>query len=950
VRVVTARIALSLEGMMKFQLKHVRRASLCGASLLVLAFEPGTAMAQVTDKAPSGGAKAEAPAESIIVTGTRIQRDGYDAPTPVTVVNAAAIEKAAPTNVADFINQMPQLTGSSTPRVANGSTSFGISGLNLLNLRGLGSNRTLVLIDGQRVAPSTQDGSVDVNNVPSALLQRVDVVTGGASAAYGSDAIAGVVNFIIDEGFEGIKGTVLGGISDRNDNEEYLLSAAVGKRFASDRGRILFSVEHQHGNGIDYLDPAKRDWYNFSYYIPNPAYAPGNGQPQNIVSPNVYYNNVAKGGVITNTALAGTQFGAGGAPLPFDYGTIAGNFMIGGNPWNEGNVVALTPRINRTTLWSRLSYEFSPAIKATIEGAYGSTRTVGSAAYQRYPGNLTISADNPFLPQSIRDAAAEQGITQFSYGYSAYDLGRPVNDIKRTNYRLVGTLSGEMGGSWKWQAYYQYGRSDITVQLLNSTRRAAFAQAIDAVESNGKIICRSTLTDPDNGCQPLNIFGIGVASESAINYVNGTVWQDQKLTQKVAAASITGEPFDLWAGPVSIAAGIEHRSEYASAVGDPLSQVNGWYTGNFKTNEGGYKVTEGYLEVLLPLLDDSRLGKADFNGAVRLTDYSTSGTVTTWKAGLTYEPIPAIRLRAVFSRDIRAPSIAELYVAGATNAVDVIDPENGNNVYRVQQVRDGNLALRPEKADTLGVGIVFRPDFLPGFSASVDYYDITLNGAVTTLSVNEIASRCYQGETELCSFISRDSNNIITEIRTTPLNLAALKVRGLDIDATYRLPLDRLFDGVPGAVTLLFRANRALEYSFTNNGITNEAVGENGGPYASPAIPRWQTFSQIAYDDDRVNLTLTMRTISSGVYDNTFTSGVEIDDNHIDGATYFDLGGSYRLLGRDPDGIELFFKVDNLLDRDPPVIGLAFSSGLQTNAGLYDVIGRSYRVGLRFRY
>lgn len=929
------------------KIQGVRMRSLCAGSLLAISVTSCPVFAQ---EAANAGESAEQDNETIIVTGSRIQRDGYDAPTPVTVVNAAAIEQAAPTNVADFINQMPQMTGSQTPRVANGSTSFGIAGLNLLNLRGLGTNRTLVLIDGQRVAPSTQDGSVDVNNVPSALLQRVDVVTGGASAAYGSDAVAGVVNFIVDDSFEGIKGTILGGITDRNDNAEYRLSAALGQSFADGRGHALFSVEHHHADGVDFLDQNKRDWFNYTYLVPNPAFAPGNGEPQTIVSPNVYYNNVAQGGVITTTALAGTQFGVGGQPLPFEYGTVAGNFMIGGNQWNEGNVVALTPKIDRTTLWGRLSYEFSPAIEASVEASYGTTHTLGSAAYQRNAGNLTISADNAFLPQSIRDAAAAQSITSFRYGYSSFDLGRPANDIKRSNYRIVGTLQGEFADGWNWQAYYQYGRSDITVQLLNSTRRGAFAEAIDVVESNGSVICRSTLTSPNNGCQPLNIFGIGVASQPAIDYVKGTVWQDQQLTQKVAAASVSGEPVDLWAGPLSVAAGVEHRSEYATAVGDPLSQVNGWYTGNFKTNEGGYNVTEGFAEVLLPLVDNDSVGRAEFNGAVRLTDYSTSGTVQTWKAGLTYEPLPDVRFRASLSRDIRAPSIAELFVAGATNASDVIDPENGNNVFRITQVRNGNTALEPEKADTFGLGVVFQPRFLPGFSASFDYYDISLKGAVTTLSVTEVAQRCYAGETDLCAFITRDSNNIITEIRTAPVNVASMSVRGFDIDATYRVPLDDLVSNADGDITLLFRANRALEYSFTNNGVTNEAVGENGGPYARPSIPRWQTFSQVSYDNDRIGLAMTMRTISSGVYDVTFTDGVEIDRNYIAGARYFDLSGSYALFGDDSEGLELFFRVDNLFDKDPPVAAAVNSSGLQTNPVLYDVLGRSYRAGIRFRY
>ncbi|MCP5146408.1 MAG: TonB-dependent receptor, partial [Gammaproteobacteria bacterium] len=379
-------------------------------------------------------------------------------------------------------------------------------------------------------------------------------------------------------------------------------------------------------------------------------------------------------------------------------------------------------------------------------------------------------------------------------------------------------------------------------------------------------------------------------------------------------------------------------------------QVNGWYTGNFKSNAGDFNVTEGFVEAVLPLMNQGSLGTADFNAAVRLTDYSTSGTVTTWKAGVTWNPIDDVRVRGMLSRDIRAPNISELYIAGATQAVDVIDPQNGNGVFRITQVTDGNLNLSPERADTLGIGVVLQPEFLPGFQASVDYYDIDLNGAITSLSVNEIAARCAGGESELCSFITRNSSNIITEIRRVPINVANLRVRGIDFDLTYRLALDTLFDGAVGDLRLLFRANRALEYAFTNNGVTNDAVGENGGPQANPSIPKWQTYSQIAYDYSRFGLALTMRTVSAGEYDVTWESGVDIDNNTIKGATYFDLGGSYQLSGADDGGAELYFKIDNLLDKDPPVAALNFSSGIQTNTALYDVLGRTYRVGMRLRY
>lgn len=259
---------------------------------------------------------------------------------------------------------------------------------------------------------------------------------------------------------------------------------------------------------------------------------------------------------------------------------------------------------------------------------------------------------------------------------------------------------------------------------------------------------------------------------------------------------------------------------------------------------------------------------------------------------------------------------------------------------------NGNPALTPEKADTLSVGAVLTPTFLPGFSASVDYYDISIGDAITSLAVNDIVALCYAGQTEICSFITADANRTITQITRVPVNVASLNLRGIDFDASYRQPIG-LADG---DITLRVLATRTFEYSLNDGRRATEYAGVNGGPQATFSIPKWRTYTTLGYENDRLSLTGTMRTISAGVYSNAWVSGVDIDDNRIDGATYFDLAGSYRLTGDEENYIEAFFKVDNLLDRDPPVAASNVSSGAQTNPILYDVIGRAYRLGVRVRY
>ena len=263
-------------------------------------------------------------AVEVVVTATRVKRDGYQAPTPTSVIGEEELNAKAPANIADFVNELPSLAGSITPTTATQSIGPGTAGINALNLRNLGANRTLVLLDGQRVGASTLTGWVDVNQFPNALIKRVDVVTGGASADWGSDAVAGVVNFVLDKDFTGVKGEAQGGVTTYGDNGEYKLSATAGTGFADKRGHVLLSYEEAHSDGVQGVP---RSWYNGSKLFFNPNYTATNGQPQLIASAGVGFATATPGGIITTGPLKGTYFGPGGTPLQFNYGSIIGT------PW-----------------------------------------------------------------------------------------------------------------------------------------------------------------------------------------------------------------------------------------------------------------------------------------------------------------------------------------------------------------------------------------------------------------------------------------------------------------------------------------------------------------------------------------------------------------------------------------------------------------------------------------
>lgn len=925
------------------------------ASAIMLAAIAGPAWAQAEPAAPAAPAPqeeepqaAEPAVADIVVTGSRITRSGFTAPTPTTVVGLADIQKAAPANIADFVNQMPQVSGSSTTRTGNNNTSTGTNGLNTLNLRSLGSNRTLVLLDGRRVVASAVNSAVDVNNLPSALVERVDIVTGGASAAYGSDAVAGVVNFVLQKKFTGIKGSLSGGITDRGDDENATGYLAYGTPFADGRGHVLLSVEGAYQAGINSIDRDKRKWFNQTNLLSNPNYTPTNGQPQRIIASNVNYSNVAKGGVITSTGLANTQFGEGGVPMAFQLGSpISAPLMVGGNSWYEGDVNALDSELKHWAAFGRVSYDLTDDLTLIAEGSYGYSKTNNLSAYQRYQGNLTMSATNPFLDAGVRARAAELGISSFRYGYSTYDLGRPENEATRKTYRAVLGLEGKVFGDWRWDAYYQYGQTDTRSTLYNTTNVARFAEAIDAVrDTSGRIVCRSTLTAPSNGCVPLNIFGYGVADPSAIAYVKGTAWQQLSLKQNVAAASISGEPFSLWAGPVSLAVGAEYRKEEVSGSGDDVSAVNGFYTGNFKGTNGSYDVKEAYAEIVVPLAENMPfLQSLELNAAGRYTDYSTSGGVETWKLGLSWKPVNDLRLRGVLSRDIRAANLGELFTAGQTGAVDVLDPANELTSVRTTRVTIGNPQLRPEKADTVSFGAVYSPSWLPQFTTSIDYYSIKLKDAIASLGAQDLVDRCYRGEQALCSNVERDADGNITRIITRPVNVAELKTRGVDVEASFRQPLGDIASNLDGTVTLRALGSHIARRTTVNGGVRTEAAGQNTGD-----APKWRWFATLGYDDEKLSGLVTLRTISAGVYDNSWQSGVDIDDNRIKGAAYVDLAGVYRFQTGASKQLELFGKIENLFDKDPPVVAAIGGASLQTNPTLYDTIGRAYRIGVRFRY
>ncbi len=926
---------------------------------MALAWSP-MAFAQTAPAAAAAAADAE-PAE-ITVTGTRIQRDGYRAPTPLTVLNSDDIEASAPANVADFVNDIPSLVGSVTPANSNLNISAGTAGVNALNLRSLGTARTLVLLDGQRSVGSTLGGLVDVNTFPQGLIKSVEIVTGGASAAYGSDAVSGVVNFILDKDYSGIKGTAEYGITDYGDAPSRRFSLTAGTGFAGGRGHVLLNGEIAVRDG---LNGVPRDWNNRGWYlVNNPAYVAGNGQPERLVTANAGLSQATRGGLITNTALRGTQFGVGGQVSQYNFGTVRDPWQIGGD-WQATQVnglQSLDPAEDRKSAFGRVSFDVASWINVFGQASYAKSENLGWLGVQPNQANVTIRSDNAFIPASVRSELAARNITQFTLGTTNADLPIRKNDTEREVQRYVIGANGTFGlfaGTARWDVYYQKGISrtrEMARDITNTARLALAQDAVFAPAGNaigvaaGTIVCRSTLTATTNGCVPLNRLGIGVASQAALDYVIGNPFRRQKFEQDVEAANLSFDAFSLPAGPVSVAIGGEHRREKVSGT-VPTQFQSGWFVGNFLPTFGQYDVTEGYVELLVPVIKG-----LDLNGAVRATDYSTSGYVTTWKAGATFEPIPDIRLRATRSRDIRAPNLGELYTAGSTRINTLIDSSQNNASVTFAGTARGNPLLKPERADQWGVGVVLQPRFLSRFALSVDYYDIKIEGAIGSVAAQTIVDRCNEGLEAFCAAVVRGPNAFGSTLQVfeSPFNFAQQRAKGLDIESSYRVPVGT------GDVTIRGMATRYIKNYF-NNGIDapTDTVGQN----ASGGTPKWLYRVQGSYTNGGTDLTLIGRGISAGVYDTSFVecttacpvstvTNRTINDNHIDGAFYMDATASHTITtgGRN---LQLFVNVTNLFDKDPPVVaqgpaGSAYATPA-TNQTLYDLLGRTYRVGVRFK-
>lgn len=912
-----------------------------------------------------------APAISeVVVTGSLVVRNGNLAPTPVTVVDTATLRQSAPSNIPDGLNQLPQFSGSrsESQNSQTGTANTPAAG-NYLNLRNLGIVRSLILLDGQRVPPTSYEGTVDTNVLPEALVQRVDVVTAGASATYGSDALTGVVNFVLNKNYNGLKGSLQRGISERGDDGNYRVSLAGGMPVLGGRGHVLFSLEHYQSDGIK--SRADRPLYaSVPVALGNGTTIPYSTQFNGRVS------NSTFGGLALTGPLAFMKFDPGGTISPFNKGSaVVGGIQIGGDG-SYSTPGSLIGSVRTEQAFARASYDFTDNITGFIEASYGESRNryahVGNDS--RF-GNMTIFSGNAFLRPEVQAILTANNTASFTFSRHSVESGPKVVDTLGDSASIFAGVQGKFGGDWTWKLNYSGGESFLRVAHTRNPENTRLTAALDAVrDPTGNIVCRVSITNPGAfpGCVPVNFFGVGAPSQAALEYIYGQNSQYQvRNSLNDVAFTTTGSLFMLPAGQVAGALGAEYRTQSLKMTtnADPAiplvtTGLRGFPNGQGRfgnTNQGvadgAQNVKEAFAEVVVPLLKDLPLvDSLEFNGAGRVTDYSTSGRVETWKAGFSYVPISDLRIRGTISRDIRAPTLNELF-AGAQLAAGTFDDVHTKLTVVATSIRSGNPNLVPEIGKTATFGFVYQPSWFSGFTASVDYYNIDIKGAISVRSNSQINQDCEDsgGTSPSCALIirpgpfsDRSAANAVQRVQIVPLNLAQTYTHGIDFDAGYRFPLTRVWQASDAVVSLRALVNYApsLKQRETATAPVQQLAGLGGNLGGTTANPKLRTTVSLNYENGPLTVNLQQRYI--GKIQRSLQSNIIYLDNTIPAVTYYNLAASYKLTvaGRD---IEIFGNINNLFNKQPPLVPYINSPGLiyPTLQTLYDVVGRYYTGGIR---
>ncbi len=974
-----------------------------GAALFA---SPGLAQENPAQEAADAPAEGDASpldeGEAIIVTGSRIRRTDLTASSPVAVATAAEIGVSGEVaNVENFLNELPQFVPGTT-----GASNNPGNGLATINLRGAGTTRTLVLVDGKRYIPSTLGGVVDINNIPTPLVERVEVVTGGASAVYGSDALAGVVNFILRDDFAGVEVNNYYRVTERGDAQIFTTSVTVGGNFADDRGNAALFVGYTDRQATF---AAERDYSRVVLLdsVPNAAGTAGGCVPGTLNKFRFGQRQRPGAGLPRTPCFVGG--GSSGIPgtLFFDIGQkIEANgqpsrFVNPDDLYNFAPPNYLQLPQERWISTALAQFEISPAIVPFGRFSFAWNQVPQQLAPTPIFDSFNFNLDNPFISPALRAQLARldrdrDGIVNTFIGRRNLEGGPRRNPQENYSYQAQVGLRGDLGTNINYEAFYQYARTISAQRLEGDVSRSRFQQALLARrDASGNIVC----IDPSNGCVPANIFGPNNVSPESVGFFALTAQSQTTVKEEVAGATIGGRlPFSLLSDErIGFAVGTEYRAISGRFEPDEALQREVLGFNRTSPTRGRFDVKEAFAEVSVPLVGGlSFIHDLRATGAVRYSDYSTIGGVTTYAAGAEFAPVRDLRFRAQYQKAIRAPNIGELFAGVGNNFPAAVDPCSNQQpaAGRTEAIRQacirsgvpagavfnftppggtqvetqigGNPNLTEEESDTYTIGAVFSPTFLRGFNATVDYFNITIDNAVGTFGggTANIINTCFtilggDPASPFCQAIVRRPNGTIDFVRGTNANIASLKFEGVDFQLDYRTTLPFSIQGDETAAAIIVRGTRNIKAQSQADPLADivNCVELYGNRCGDP-VPKWQVNSQLSLTSGPVGLSFQHRYLSKS-FDNRqvrfpnparnitreFTPidrpSSFIDDYHIfDASVNFDIN----------DNFEMTLGVENVFDRDPPVPGDAADEQNNTYPSRFDPFGRRFFVSARTRF
>ncbi|GAB1072365.1 MULTISPECIES: TonB-dependent receptor domain-containing protein [Shewanella] len=924
--------------------------------------------------------------EKIAVTGSRIAKPELSQPTPIVSLGADEIAKFGNTDLASILAELPAVGATDT--IIGNNNSNENAGLSSADLRRLGANRTLVLVNGKRhVAGAPGSAQVDLSTIPSGLIERVEIITGGASAIYGSDAVSGVINVILKDNYEGFEFDASAGNSTEGVGTEYhTFSILGGADIADGKGNVTFYAGYDRTKEV--MSEAIRQFDSWGTIVNPDNTGEEDGIPDRLRVPKVYSEMISSNGVINPFGGDRWAFDNDGNPVRQPDRQGDNSFAFGNFPdgceycFNTEDYENYIPGVERITVGSTFNYQITDNIQFFSDFKYVKADITQQFQPSFLFGDIDINvADNAFIDEDLRQSLLASGQDVVSMAKFFDELGNRSADNRRETFRFVGGFKGGFELSktpFDYEIYYVYGETNNRRRTLNDLIEGNLYAAVDSVIDpvSGEAVCRSQLPSaqgPDyedpatvnsGGCVAYNPFGLGQASEAARDWVSADVTREDKITQEVIGGSLvtdSSELFELQGGPIDLVVGFEYREETSESITDEFTKAGFLTNAATPDSYGEYDVTEYFLEVNVPLLKDLAFAnELSIDGAYRKADYSHAGNAEAWKVGAIYAPIEELRVRATYGEAIRAPNIGEAFDPVSPGFARVADPCDADNItddpdraancaalgippgfqandnVSVDLLSGGNPDLKSEQSTSKTGGIVWQPSFVDRLSFSVDYYDIEIKDAITFVAAQDVADNCVDAtggpDAGYCSQIDRDPvTNDITLVRSGYLNAAAYNTRGLEFQASYAL------DVGPGELSMNLLGDRLLELELFEFQDRPDEINDEKGEVGDPEL---QFRFSASYKWEDLTVSWATRYIDSVVlYDVSPNGGSpeDVDISHIGSMTTHDLSATYYI----SDNIVVRGGIRNLFDAVPP--------GYTADPS-YDLVGRRFFAGVNIKF